>query len=64
YTADAIVNMGHALAKMGGMGAGIEAMMYMIDDRALKFLGIEEGDVKAIMDEVQSSVAQMAGELG
>jgi len=63
YAADAIVNIGDAMAKMGDMGADLEAMMYMIDDRAMKFLGIEGPDVETIMDEIQESVSRMAGEV-
>jgi hypothetical protein len=55
--------MGDSLAQMGGMGAGIETMMYMIDDRAMNFLGIEESDVKTILDEIQESAGKMAGEV-
>jgi hypothetical protein len=36
----------------------------MIDDRAMKFLGIEETDVKTIMNEIQGSVGMIEGELG
>ena len=63
YAADAIVNMSDALAKMEGMSAGIEAMMYMLDDRTMKFLGLEESDIQPIMDEISSTVNEMAEEI-
>lgn len=63
YTADAIVNMASALAKMGGMGAEIETMMYMIDDRAMKFLDLTEGDIKTIIDKIEKSVGELSSEM-
>lgn len=64
YMADTIVNMADLLATTGGMGASIEAMMYMIDDKAMVFLGLQEADVKPIMDEITTSVGEMAGDMG
>lgn len=63
YAADAIVNMGEAATKLAGMTPSIETMMYMIDDRAMKFLGIQEEDVRPIFDEIQETVGEMAGEM-
>lgn len=63
HMADAIVNMADELAKMGGMGAGIEAVMYMLDDKAMEFLGLKEEDVKPIIEEIEQSVGDMAGEM-
>ncbi len=63
HMADAIVNMAAELAKMGGMGAGIEAMMYMLDDKAMEVLGLKDADIKPIMDEIEASVGEMAGEM-
>lgn len=61
YLADAIVNMADSLAKMDSMSAGMDAMMYMLDDRAMEFIGIQEDDVQPIVDEIEKSVAEMAG---
>ncbi len=58
YTADAFVNMADALASNEGI-AGIEALMYMIDDRAMDFLGLREADVKPIMDQIDKAVGEM-----
>ena len=63
YLADAIVNMSDAFAKMDGMEADIDALMYMIDDRAMKFLGLTEKDIKPIMDEIDKSVGELSGEM-
>ena len=63
YMADAIVNMSDAFAKMDGMEADIDALMYMIDDRAMKFLGLTEKDIKPIMDEIDKSVGELSGEM-
>ncbi len=63
HMADAIVNMADELAKMGGMGAGIEAMMYMLDDKSMEFLGLKEEDIKPIIEEIEQSVGDMAGEM-
>ena len=63
HMADAIVNMADELAKMGGMGAGIEAMMYMLDDKVMEFLGLKEEDIKPIIEEIEQSVGDMAGEM-
>lgn len=64
YAADAIVNMASTMAKMGGMGASVETMMYMIDEKAIKFLEINEVDIKTIMTDIKESVASMSVELG
>ena len=61
--ADTIVNMADSLATMGGMGTGVETMMYMIDDRIIKFLGIQEEEIKPIMDEIQESVKKLTQEI-
>jgi HD-like signal output (HDOD) protein len=61
--ADAIVNMAEASAKMGGMGAEIEAWMYMLDDGTMEFLGLKEEDVKPIMDEIEKSFGEIIGEM-
>ena len=63
YASDAIVNMAGAMAKMGGIGASIENLMYMIDERALKFLALNEADIGTIMGDIKESVGKMAGEL-
>ncbi len=63
YAADAIVNMSDALAKMEGMSAGLEAMMYMLDDRTMEFLELEESDIQPIMDEINSTIKEMAEEI-
>ena len=63
YMADAIVNMSDAFAKMDGMEADIDALMYMIDDRAMKFLGLTEKDIKPIMDEIDKSGGELSGEM-
>ncbi len=63
YLADGIVNMSDALSKMDGMGASIEALMYMLDNRAMEFVGINEADVKPIMDDIYKGVGDMAGDL-
>jgi len=63
YLADAIVNMGAAMTKMSGMGAGIEAFMYMIDDRAMELIGLNETDIKPIIDEIGESVGKMESEM-
>ncbi len=61
HLADAMVNMADALSKMDGMGANLEAMMYMLDDNAMKFVGISETDVAPIMEDIAKGVGEMAG---
>lgn len=64
YMADAIVNMADYLSTMDCMGAGIEALMYMLDDDAMVFLGIEQDDVEPIIDEIGKTVEEMKYEIG
>lgn len=59
YMADAVVNMADTLGSMEGMAGGIEAMMYMLDDRAMEFLGLQEADIRPIMEDINKSVGEM-----
>ena len=61
YLADGIVNMSDALAGMDGMSADMDALMYMLDDKSMKFIGLKEADVKPIMEEITTKVGEMAG---
>ncbi len=64
HMADTIVNMADSFEKMGSMGAGLDALMYMVDDQAMKFLGIKEEDIKPLIDEIGETVGEMTGALG
>lgn len=64
YMADSIVHMADSIARMGGVEKDIDVMMYQIDDRAMRFLGLKEEDISDIMDKITEYVKKITEEMG
>ncbi len=64
YMADAIVNLADALTNMGVENPEIEMLMYMIDDKAMEFMGIQEAEISPIIDEIKETVEMMSRQIG
>jgi HD-like signal output (HDOD) protein len=62
-TANTIANMAEAMTMSGSIDSGLDAVMYMLDDVVLKHLGLEEGEIEAIMCEAQESVEKITLEV-
>ena len=58
-----IVHTADAIAMMSGIGAGIDGMLYQMDDNAFDFLGLVEEDVSEIIVEVVESVQKISDEM-
>lgn len=61
-----LVNIVHAadgIALMSGIGAGIDGMLYEVDDRVMEFLGISEEDIGIYILEISEYVEQTAAAL-
>jgi HD-like signal output (HDOD) protein len=58
-----IVHMADAVAMMSGMGAGVDGMLYEMDDGAMGFLGLQEEDISVIMVEMVESVGKIKTEM-
>jgi HD-like signal output (HDOD) protein len=58
-----IVHVADSVAMMSGIGAGLDGMLYEIDDSALALLGLQQEDLSAIMLEMVESVEKIAAEM-
>ena len=58
-----IVHTADAIAMMSGIGAGIDGMLYQMDNNAFEFLGLVEEDVSEIIVEVVESVQKILDEM-
>jgi HD-like signal output (HDOD) protein len=58
-----IVHVADSVAMMSGVGAGLDGMLYEMDDEALAFLGFQQDDLTAIMVEMVESVEQIASDM-
>ncbi len=64
YLADAIVNLADALTNMGVENAEIEMLMYMVDDKAMEFIGIQENEIAPIIDEIKENLETISKKIG
>jgi len=58
-----IVHVADSLALMSGIGAGIDGMLYKMDQRAVEFLGLSEDDLRGVLDETVESVEKITAQL-
>jgi len=58
-----IVHVADAIALMSGIGAGLDGMLYRIDDDALRFLGLRDEDIHEIMIEMVEAVQKLTDEM-
>ncbi len=58
-----ILHISDCIAKMGGVGMGLDDMRYHVDQRAMRFLGLIDDDIREIMSEVVESVSKIAEEM-
>ena len=45
---------------MTGLGLGIDSTFYVMDDKAMEFIGLNEGDINKIMTEIIDSVKKIS----
>jgi HD-like signal output (HDOD) protein len=58
-----IVHVADSLALMSGVGAGLDGMLYEMDDGALAFLGFRQEDLSPIMVEMVEAVEKIASDM-
>lgn len=58
-----IVHVADALSLMSGIGAGIDGMLYRMDQRAQEFLRLTEQDLREVLDETVESVEKITEQL-
>jgi HD-like signal output (HDOD) protein len=56
-----IIHIADAAAIMSGLGTGIDGMLYKMEDGAMDFLGLQEGDLLMIMAEIAEFVMGITG---
>ena len=61
--ANTIANMAEAMTNVGAIESGLDAVMFMLDDTEMDRLGLEEGEIEAIMREAQASVDKITLEV-
>ena len=55
-----IIHVADAIAMMTGLGLGIDSTFYVMDDKAMEFIGLNEGDINKIMTEIIDSVKKIS----
>ena len=63
FMADTIAHMAESMAMAGVIESGLEAVMYMVDDDAMEYLGLEEDDLAAIIRNTMDAVDQISTEM-
>ena len=58
-----IVHVADCLALMSGIGAGIDGMLYRMDEKAMEFLGLSEDDLSTIIEETVESIEKITEQL-
>jgi hypothetical protein len=51
-----ILHVADGIAMMSGLGTGVDALSYEIDEQAIKSLGLKSNEVSTLMDQVVASV--------
>lgn len=55
-----IIHVSDVIAMMTGLGLGIDSTFYVMDEKAMEFIGLDEGDINKIMTDVIESVKQIS----
>lgn len=55
-----IIHVADAIAMMTGLGIGIDSTFYVMDEKALGFVGLNETDINRIMTEIIESVKKIS----
>jgi HD-like signal output (HDOD) protein len=58
-----IVHVADSLALMSGIGAGVDGMLYKMDPRAQELLGLNEAELREILDETVESVEKITEQM-
>ena len=58
-----IVHVADFLAIQSGMGTGSENTKCKVEDKTMEFLGLKEGDMSTIMDQVVQAVEKITGQM-
>ncbi|MFH1075499.1 MAG: HDOD domain-containing protein [Pseudomonadota bacterium] len=58
-----IIHMADAIGMMTGLGMGEDGMLYNIDDKAMRFLGLTSFDMPMLIGETAESVEKMAQDI-
>jgi len=57
-----IIHMADSIAMMSGLGLGIDGTLYKMDDKAMEFLGLQEGDINDIMADVVEAAQKISAQ--
>ena len=63
FMADTIAKMAESMDMAGVIESGLQAVMYMIDDKAMEYLELDEDAVADIMRNTLEAVEQVSGEM-
>lgn len=55
-----IIHVADVIAMMTGLGLGFDSTFYEMDDMALEFIGLDEGDINSVMKEIIESVKKIS----
>ena len=55
-----IIHIADVIAMMTGLGLGIDSTFYVMDERAMEFVGLNEGDINKIMTGIIESVKKIS----
>lgn len=55
-----IIHVADAIAMMTGLGIGIDSTFYVMDEKALGFVGLNEDDINRVMTEIIESVKKIS----
>ena len=61
--ADTIAHMADSMAMAGVIESGLEAVMYMVDDKAMEYLELEEDNIAEIMRNTLDAVDKISSEM-
>ena len=54
-----IIHVADAIAMMTGLGLGIDSTFYVMDERAIEFVGLNEGEINKVMTGIIESVKKI-----
>ena len=55
-----IIHIADVIAMMTGLGLGIDSTFYVMDERAMEFVGLNEGDINKLMTGIIESVKKIS----
>ncbi len=55
-----IIHVADAIAMMTGLGIGVDSTFYVMDEKALEFVGLNETDINRVMAEIIESIKKIS----